>query len=149
MAMRATVRAATPTDEAALFALTSAFPTPTPATLEVFRTLLPLKLADARSGVFVADAAGGLIGYVSGSIRLAFYAAGATAWVDEIYVLPEHRSAGVGAELMAAFEGWAADQDCNGVALATRAAAPFYERLGYTSRAAYLKKYFRPQPEAI
>jgi len=146
--IRATVRAATPDDEAALFALTSAFPTPTPSTLEVFRTLLPLKLADRRSAVFVAEEAGRLIGYVSGSVRLAFYAAGATAWVDEIYVLPEHRGAGIGARLMEAFEDWAAGQDCNGVALATRAAAPFYERLGYTSRAAYLKKYFRSAPAA-
>jgi hypothetical protein len=41
---------------------------------------------------------------------------------------------------MSAFESWAAGRDCVLVALATRRAAPFYEALGYTESAAYLRK---------
>ncbi len=78
---------------------------------------------------------------MSGSTRDAFYAAGATAWVDEILVVPDERGAGLGARLMNAFEAWAARQQCTHVALATRSAGPFYERLGYASRAEYFKKY--------
>ena len=42
---------------------------------------------------------------------------------------------------MEAFEEWASLHNCVLVGLATRGAAPFYERLGYASRAAYFKKY--------
>ena len=136
-----TVRPAATSDGAELFALTSAFPTPTPSSIDVFRSLLPAKLADPRSAILVAEESDHLVGYVSGMARLAFYAGGATAWVDEIFVLPTHRGTGIGRGLMVAFEAWAHQQQCVSVALATRAAGPFYERLGYESRASYFKKY--------
>ena len=63
---------------------------------------------------------------------MAFYAGGVTAWVDEILVAPAFRGRGAGAQLMAAFESWAAQQGCVLIALATLGAAPFYEHLGYT-----------------
>ena len=103
--------------------------------------LLESKLRDPRSCIIVAEQDGALIGYVSGSVRTAFYAAGATAWVDEILVVPESRSGGVGQQLMSAFETWAADNRSVLVALATRGAAKFYEKLGYESRSGYFKKY--------
>ena len=140
-AMDVTVRAVTSADELALFELTSLFPTPTPCTLDVFRAILRSKVADSRSAIFVAVLGTRLVGYVSGSTRDAFYAAGATAWVDEILVVPDARGAGLGARLMNEFEAWAAHQQCTQVALATRSAGPFYERLGYASRAEYFKKY--------
>ena len=108
----------------------------------MFRAILQSKLADSRSAIFVAELGTRLSWwYVSGSTRDAFYAAGATAWVDEILVVPDERGAGLGARLMNAFEAWAARQQCTHVALATRSAGPFYERLGYASRAEYFKKY--------
>lgn len=104
-----------------------------------------LALRDHRqrkgSCTIVAEHDGVLIGYVSGSVRTAFYAAGATAWVDEILVAPESRSCGVGRQLMSAFETWATRNDSVLVALATRGAAKFYEHLGYVSKAGYFKKY--------
>jgi hypothetical protein len=42
-----------------------------------------------------------------------------------------------------AFEQWAQDRHCVLVSLATRGAAAFYERRGYTSHARYDKKYVR------
>ncbi len=117
------------------------FPTPTPCPEATFSVLLESKLKDPRSCVLVAEQDGALIGYVSGSVRTAFYAAGATAWVDEILVVPKSRSGGIGQQLMSAFEAWAADNQSVSVALATRGAAPFYEKLGYESKAGYFKKY--------
>jgi GNAT superfamily N-acetyltransferase len=56
-------------------------------------------------------------------------------------VATDHRGAGLGKQLMKAFEEWASLHKCVLVGLATRGAAPFYERLGYASKAAYFKKY--------
>ncbi len=50
------------------------------------------------------------------------------------------RKRGVGRQLMEAFEAWAASRECTLVSLATRAAGPFYERLGYAAGAEYFKK---------
>ncbi len=52
------------------------------------------------------------------------------------------RGAGLGRQLMDAFEQWAKDQQNVLVSLATRGAAAFYEHRGYTSKAGYYKKYF-------
>ena len=41
---------------------------------------------------------------------------------------------------MEAFEEWASLHNCVLVGLATRGAAPFYERLEYASKVAYFKK---------
>ena len=135
------VRPARSEDQSSLFALTSQFPSPTQCSREVFNALLDAKLRDQYACVLVCEHEGQLIGYVSGSARSAFYVGGMTAWVDEILVVPERRGAGVGRGLMTAFEAWANLQRCRSVALATRGAATFYERLGYTTTAGYFKKY--------
>jgi GNAT superfamily N-acetyltransferase len=147
-AMNATVRPAQPADEEPLFALVRAFPTPTPPDAAAFRAALRTKLADDAYAVFVSEGDGRLSGYVSGYRHATFYAAGFTAWVDEILVAQDVRGRGVGKQLMEAFEGWAAAHGCVSVGLATRGAAAFYERLGYASRAAYFKKYLGPGPAA-
>jgi GNAT superfamily N-acetyltransferase len=136
-----TVRPVVAADAPGLFLLVKQFPTPTPCPAETFCVLFDSKLKDPRSCVIVAEQDGRLVGYVSGSVRTAFYAGGATAWVDEILVVPALRSGGVGQQLMRAFETWAANNNSVSVALATRGAAKFYEKLGYESRAAYFKKY--------
>jgi GNAT superfamily N-acetyltransferase len=146
-AVKTTVRDARHGDRTSLYSLTSQFPTPTPCSHETFCTLLDSKLNDERACVIVAEHDERLIGYVSGSVRSAFYAAGATAWVDEIFVTADFRSRGVGAQLMAAFETWAVRHDAVLVALATRGAAAFYEQLGYVSKASYFKKYLTPESQ--
>ena len=139
--MSVSVRPVVAADAPALFLLVQQFPSPTPCPAETFEVLFESKLKDPRSCIIVAELDGALIGYVSGSVRTAFYAGGATAWVDEILVAPESRSGGVGRQLMSAFETWAADNRSVLVALATAGAAKFYEKLGYESRAGYFKKY--------
>lgn len=146
--MTVTVRRARPEDEAELFALARTFPTPTPPGIDAFRTAFHGKLGDDASAVIVAERGSRLIGYVSGSRHLTFYASGPTAWVDEILVAAEARGAGIGQRLMHAFETWAGGDGCVLVALATAGAAGFYERLGYASRAGYFKKYLAPSSPA-
>lgn len=91
----------------------------------------------------VAEHEGALTGYVAGYRHPTFYAAGETAWVDELLVDSNYRGRGVGQRLMAAFEQWASNHGCTLVGLATAGARGFYERLGYESKAGYYKKYLR------
>ncbi len=135
------IRVANPGDQAALYELVRAFPTPTPITPEMYAGLFAEKLADAQSFLAVAHRGTTLLGYLSGCRHAAFNAGGDTAWVDEVLVVEPERGGGIGRMLMQAFERWAAASDCRLVALATRGAADFYRQLGYESNAGYFKKY--------
>ena len=108
---------------------------------EVRRLVEHERQATARLIASLGELDGRLVGYVAGYRHVTFYAAGLTAWVDEIMVATDHRGAGLGKQLMEAFEDWATLHNCVLVGLATRGAASFYERLGYASKAAYFKKY--------
>ena len=66
-------------------------------------------------------------------------------WVDEILVVEHARRRGVGRALMAEFETWAENGRCRMIGLATRAAASFYEELGFEDSAGYYKRYLRPE----
>lgn len=135
------VRPGTLSDATSLFELVRAFPTPTPPDADAFARALRAKLDDPSSYLGVAEREGTLVGYVAGYAHPTFYAGGNTAWVDELLVDDSFRGQGIGRALMDAFEAWAAGLGCTLVSLATRGAGPFYQRLGYTSKAEYYKKY--------
>jgi GNAT superfamily N-acetyltransferase len=137
----ATIRHAAISDAGPLFALVRSFPTPTPPGADQFSRALDAKLPDRSSCLLVAEHEGQLVGYVSGSCHVTFYAGGRTAWVDELLVVEGLRGAGIGRQLMDSFEQWARDRRCVLVSLATRGAAAFYEHRGYASTAGYYKKY--------
>lgn len=139
----ATIRPAAASDSRPLFDLVRVFPTPTLPSAEQFSRTLHAKLADPSSCLMVAELEGHLIGYVSGYSHVTFYAGGPTAWIDELLVIDSLRGAGIGRQLMDAFEQWATDRHCVLVSLATHGAAAFYEHRGYTSKAGYYKKYLR------
>ena len=128
-------------DEAQLFGLVRAFPTPSPICRDTYTNMFQRKLTDPCSFIAVAEQVETLVGYVSGYKHLAFYAAGDTAWVDEILVLNNVRRSGVGRLLMATFESWATTSGCKLAALATAGAADFYTALGYSTKAGYFKRY--------
>ena len=136
-----TIRTANALDQAALFDLVRSFPSPSTRTPDGYADALRIKLSDQSYATLVAEDKGRLIGYVAGYAHRTFYASGSIAWVDEIWVEPEYRGQGTGRRLMDAFEDWASSRGCVQVSLATRGAAPFYEKLGYNSSAAYFKKY--------
>jgi GNAT superfamily N-acetyltransferase len=128
-------------DEDQLFGLVRTFPTPTPIETDPYRSMFRQKLADPSAFIAVAVNGSSLVGYVSAHRHLAFYAAGSTAWVDEILVRDSERRCGVGRMLMDVVETWAARTGCELVSLATAGAADFYSNLGYTTKAGYFKKY--------
>ena len=132
----ATIRAAAALDASPLFELVRGFPTPTPTPPKPEQFSKALSLPDPSSGLLVAEHERRLVGYVSGYCHTTFYAGGPVASVDELLVVEPLRGTGIGRQLMDAFEQWARDRQCVLVSLATRGAAAFYERRGYTSEAA-------------
>jgi GNAT superfamily N-acetyltransferase len=144
MATLLKVRRATVADEFGLFALVSRFPTATRASREIFAESLRIKLKDPDGFVAVAELGGVLVGYVAGDAHETFYAGGKIAWVDEILVTEHVRRQGIGRALMAEFESWAENGRCRLIGLATRAAASFYEELGFEDSSGYFKRYLRP-----
>ena len=136
-----TIRTATALDQDALFDLVCSFPSPSLRTPDAYADALRIKLSDQSYATLVAEDNGRLIGYLAGYAHRTFYAGGSIAWVDEIWVKPDYRGRGTGRLLMDAFEDWASRRGCVQVSLATRGAAPFYEKLGYASNAGYFKKY--------
>jgi GNAT superfamily N-acetyltransferase len=104
--------------------------------------LLQRLLGEPRLGAaWVAEADGALIGYLVVVMVLSLEHGGVMAEVDEFFVLPEARSRGVGARLLAAAEAALAGQGCVRLQLQlgvdNAAARAFYEHRGYAARAGY------------
>jgi ribosomal protein S18 acetylase RimI-like enzyme len=111
-------------------------------------------LADLASGghafLFVAvaperAAEGGerVIGFLSGELREGSPTFSPKTWasVDDIYVVPEHRSRGVGRELVRRCREWARDNGADGVSLqvaaANERARSLYRKLGFREVSVY------------
>ena len=135
------LRPAQTSDGRGLFVLVGEFPTPTLPDEKAFSACFRSKLSDPSSCVELAENDQLLVGYISGYCHPAFYAGGKVAWVDEVLVAAMFRRQGIGRLLVQAFERWAHEQDCVLVSLATADSGSFYERLGYSSKAGYYKKY--------
>ena len=95
----------------------------------------------ARGAVWVADSQGTLVAYLIVVLVLSVEHQGLMGEIDEFFVLPEARSRGVGAQLLAAAEAALAQRGCVRLQLQLRTgnarARSFYERLGFASRAGY------------
>lgn len=93
-------------------------------------------LRDASRGLFlVARAEGRVVGVAYLSFMWSLEHGGASAWLDELYVLPSHRSRGIGRALLLGACDAAIHRGCAAVDLeieATHArAANLYLRLGF------------------
>jgi GNAT superfamily N-acetyltransferase len=104
--------------------------------------ILQRLLADARLGsIWVAEAQGRLTGYLIAVCVLSVEHQGLMAEIDEFFVLPEARSRGVGAALLAAAEAALTEKGCMRLQLqlgvGNSAARAFYERRGYAPREGY------------
>jgi len=109
--------------------------------LRVELTLQQL-LADARLGAaWVAEEHGQLRGYLVAVLLLSLEHGGLMAEVDELFVLPQARGRGLGAQLLAAAEAALAARGCVRLQLelgvANEAARAFYARNGYRARDGY------------
>jgi GNAT superfamily N-acetyltransferase len=81
-----------------------------------------------------------LVGYLLGFVHDTFFANGAVAWIEEMYVTETSRRSGVGEALVREFETWARAREAKLVALATRRAASFYTAIGYEESATYFRR---------
>jgi GNAT superfamily N-acetyltransferase len=86
------------------------------------------------------DELGLVIGYLLGFVHDTFFANGAVAWIEEMYVTDNSRRTGVGGALEREFEAWVRAREAKLIALATRRAASFYAAIGYEESATYLRK---------
>jgi GNAT superfamily N-acetyltransferase len=135
------IRRATPADGDSLFPLAKELATTFVPTREGFDRSFSRVSSDPNALVLVAVAdGGGLTGYLLGFCHDTFFADGALGWVEEVYVSSNGRRSGIASALMREFEDWAWAGGARLVALATRRAEAFYERIGYEKSAAYFQK---------
>ena len=80
-------------------------------------------------------------GYISGNFHKAFYANGQVAFIDEIVIDSRYRNLSIGKCLIKEFEAIAKSNNSVLVSLATSGAKGFYEKLDYSSKSSYYKKY--------
>jgi GNAT superfamily N-acetyltransferase len=135
-----TIRPARLTDSDAIFSLATEFATSFTVEQTAFESSFVSLLQSPDAFVAVASDNGRVIGYVLGFEHPTFYANGRVAWVEEIMVSKDLRRRGVGRQLMENFEQWAGSRQSKLIALATRRAVPFYQRMGYEESATYFRK---------
>ena len=134
------IRLATQHDLQAIYALAGKLATSFVVTEYGFANSFKKVIELPHMNLVVAEVDSAIIGYVLGSYHPCFYASGNVAWIEEIFVEPEHRGSGLGRDLMTNFEEWAEDQNCRLVALATRRAADFYQAINYDETAVCFRK---------
>lgn len=134
------VREATLQDGDNIFELVKDFATSFEPRKELFIQSFRNLLNDKKAFILVADNDDKVIGYLLGFIHTTFFANGNVAWLEEITVDEKFRRAGVGSELVKAFEQKAMGNGCKLIALATRRAADFYLSIGYEESATYFRK---------
>jgi len=114
--------------------------------LELGGAALPQAEAEAMSArvisgdvdgvIIVADDGDHLVGVCTVSFQDAIRTLGSYAIIQEMYIAPEHRNGGLGAQLVDAVEDEAANRGCKIVELGTPPdganAERFYERIGFT-----------------
>ena len=104
--------------------------------------------ANSYSCLFVAEKDGGMIGFLSGELREGSPAFKPKTWVavEDVYVIPDHRSTGVGRALFEECQKWARRKGADGVSLQAAAgnarARKFYEELGFREVSVYQVKEF-------
>jgi len=107
---------------------------PAQAALEAAAAAL---IAEPRLGrIFVAEAGGRIIGVAAMSWSFSLEHGGRAAWLDELYVVPEHRGGGIGTMLLeavraAARAGGALAMDLE-VEAGHERASSLYERHGFS-----------------
>lgn len=95
-----------------------------------------------RTLVHVAEAGGVVVGYALTTISPLLYSNGPSAQLQEIVVDDEARISGVGTALVRAVEGECEARGVTQLTVASRRAGGFYDRLGYSQQAEYMRRLF-------
>jgi len=100
-------------------------------------------LADhPRSLLHVAEVDGVIAGYALTTITQLLYTNGPSAQLQEIVVDETLQTRGVGTSLVRAVEKACEDSGVTQLTVASRRAGGFYDRLGYTQQAEYMRRLF-------
>lgn len=138
--MKLNYRNAISNDEEELFELSAKLATSFKLNKPDFKRTFLDVLSNKDADLLVAEIETGIIGYVLAFHHSTFYANGLISWVEELFVLEDHRGKSVGKNLMILIEENAVQRGSKLVALATRRASDFYKAIGYDESAVYLKK---------
>jgi ribosomal protein S18 acetylase RimI-like enzyme len=115
---------------------------------KIMRRFLADLSSSSHSCLFVAESGGAVIGFLSGELREGSPAFKPKTWaaVEDVYVLPDYRSLGVGRGLFEEFGEWARQRGASGVSLQVAAgntrARKLYEELGFRGVSVYQVKEF-------
>ena len=90
----------------------------------------------------VAEVDGDIAGYALTTINTLFYTNGPSAQLQEIVVDDSLQTTGVGTALVRAVEKACEEQGVTQLTVASRRAGGFYDRLGYTQQAEYMRRLF-------
>ncbi len=114
-----------------------------PVDAEAFAQAFPAVLADhPRSLLHVAEVDGVVAGYALTTINPLLYTNGPSAQLQEIVVDDRMQTSGVGTALVRAVEKACEESGVTQLTVASRRAGGFYDRLGYTQQAEYMRRLF-------
>jgi len=114
-----------------------------PVDAEAFAQAFPVVLADhPRSLLHVAEVDGVVAGYALTTINPLLYTNGPSAQLQEIVVDDRMQTSGVGTALVRAVEKVCEESGVTQLTVASRRAGGFYDRLGYTQQAEYMRRLF-------
>lgn len=137
------IRFATDTDAPRVLELVARLGHAVPVDPGVFATVFPEVLADhPRSLLHIAEVDGEIAGYALTTINPLLYTNGPSAQLQEIVVDDTVQARGVGTALVRAVEQACEDNGVTQLTVASRRAGGFYDRLGYTQQAEYMRRLF-------
>ena len=138
-----TVRYAASTDGTALVGLVGKLGHAVPLDGAAFSRSFLVALADfPRTLIHVAEVGGQVAGYALTTISSLLYSNGPSAQLQEIAVDDTLQTQGVGTALVRAVEADCQKHGVTQLTVASRRAGGFYDRLGYTQQAEYMRRLF-------
>ena len=145
MAAPLTVRTATVDDVERVFALLKQLGTDYAPDAAAFDSTYRGIIDDgSRSSLLLvaSNASETVLGYALTTISPLLYINGSSAQLQELVVDNNHRGEGVGTALVEATEAACRSRKVRQLTVPSRRSANFYERIGYTSTADFLKRTF-------
>ena len=115
---------------------------------KVMRRFLADLSSSSHSCLFVAERNGEIVGFLSSELREGSPAFKPKTWaaVEDVYVVPDHRSLGIGHALFGECRAWAGQKGADGISLQVAAgnarARKFYDELGFHEVSVYQVKEF-------
>jgi ribosomal protein S18 acetylase RimI-like enzyme len=137
------VRPAKPADAERVFVLLKQLAESYAPDRSAFDETFEFLVTDETTLFLVAeDAKGTVLGYALTTISPLLHTNGRSAQLQELVVDHESRGTGIGTDLIEAIERLCQERQVKQLTVPSRRSADFYERLGYTSTADFLKRSF-------